>query len=260
MSSPDAKKQKTDGAFKGTPHINAKIGDFAEVVLLPGDPKRAKFIADTFLTDVKQVTDVRSMLGFTGTYKGQRISVMGTGMGVPSIGIYATELVKFYGVKVLIRVGTCGTVLDHVKVGDVCIGQAAATDSSINHVRYSTRRRAYDVPPIADFGLCRLAVESAEKRKCKFHVGNIFSTDTFYNTDEELNEMCSKYNILAYEMEAASLYGIAAEYNAKALAICTVSDHITAGVHLTPEERTTKVTTMCQIAFDVAETASQMDF
>lgn len=216
-----------------TPHINAVDNAFAETVLMPGDPLRAKFIAETFLDDAKEVTNVRSMLGFTGYYKGQKVSVMGHGMGIPSCSIYSTELIKFYGVKNIIRVGSCGAISTNVNVGDIVVGMGACTDSKVNRIRF----KGHDFAAIADFNLIRNAVEAANKLNVPVKVGNLFSADLFYSPEPDIFDVMEKYNILGVEMEAAGIYGVAAEYGAKALAICTVSDHIRTGVAMSPEER-----------------------
>ena len=233
-----------------TPHIDAKLGDFAETCLLPGDPLRAKFIADTFLDDVRQVNSVRNMLGFTGTYRGKRVSVMGTGMGIPSSSIYATELVTKYGVKNLIRVGSCGAVSREVKVRDIVIGLGASTDSGVNRARFG----GMDFSASADYGLLRKAVEVAEELGHEVKVGNIFSADLFYHPDASVFDKLEAMNILGIEMEAAGLYGLAAEHHAlgvKALAICTVSDHIRTGENLPPEERQSSFKEMMEVALGI---------
>lgn len=229
-----------------TPHINAPEGAFADVVLMPGDPLRAKYIAETFLENVEQVTNVRNMLGFTGTYKGRRISVMGHGMGIPSCSIYATELVKDYGVKKLIRVGSCGAVSEKVKVRDVVIGLGASTDSKVNRLRFKDN----DFAAIADYGLTHAAVEAAKRKNVPVKVGNIFSADLFYTPDPQMFDVMEKYGILGVEMEAAGIYAVAAEYGAKALCICTVSDHIRTGEQTTAEERQYTFNEMIEIALD----------
>ncbi len=233
-----------------TPHIDAKAGDFAETCLLPGDPLRAKFIADTFLDDVKQVNSVRNMFGFTGSYKGKQVSVMGTGMGIPSSSIYATELVTKYGVKNLIRVGSCGAVSRDVKVRDIVIGIGASTDSCVNRARFG----GMDFSASADYGLLRKAVQVAEDQGHAVQVGNLFSADLFYHPDEKVFDTLEAMNILGVEMEAAGLYGLAAEHHAlgaKALAICTVSDHIRTGENLPPEERQSSFTEMMEVALGI---------
>lgn len=229
-----------------TPHINAKDGAFADVVLMPGDPLRAKYIAETFLQDVEEITNVRNMLGYTGTYKGRRISVMGHGMGIPSCSIYATELIKDYGVKKIIRVGSCGAVSESVKVRDVIIGIGASTDSKVNRIRF----RDNDFAAIADFDMAQAAVEAAKQKGVKAKVGNIFSADLFYTPDPVMFDVMEKYGILGVEMEAAGIYGVAAEFGAKALCICTVSDHIRTGEKTTSEERQTTFNEMIEIALE----------
>lgn len=229
-----------------TPHINANDGAFAETVLMPGDPLRAKYIADTFLEDVVQVTDVRNMLGFTGTYKGKKISVMGSGMGIPSCSIYATELIKDYGVKSIIRVGSCGAVSKDIKVRDVIIGMGASTDSKANRIRFAN----HDFAAIANYELLAKAVDAAKVHGIKAQVGNIFSADTFYTPEPEVFDVLEKYNILGVEMEAAGLYGVAAEYGAKALCILTVSDHIRTGEKLSSDDRQNSFNEMVLIALD----------
>jgi len=229
-----------------TPHINAEAGDFAKTVLLPGDPLRAKYIADTFLENVKQVNDVRNMLGFTGTYKGKAVSVMGSGMGIPSCSIYAKELITEFGVENLIRVGSCGAVSKDIKVLDVLIGMGACTDSKVNRMRFD----GHDFAAIADYGLLRKAVDAAEEADISVKVGNIFSADLFYTPNPEMFDTLEKLNVLAVEMEAAGLYGVAAEFGAKALTILTVSDHIRTGEVTTSDERQTSFNEMIVVALD----------
>ncbi|MDF7666815.1 purine-nucleoside phosphorylase [Orbaceae bacterium ESL0727] len=229
-----------------TPHINAADNAFAQTVLMPGDPLRAKFIAETFLENAKEVTNVRAMLGFTGYYKDHKVSVMGHGMGIPSCSIYATELVKFYGVKNIIRVGSCGAISHDVNVGDVVIGLGACTDSNVNRQRF----RNYDFAAIADFNLTRNAVDAANQLKIPVKVGNLFSADLFYSPDPTMFDVMEKYNILGVEMEAAGIYGVAAEFGAKALTICTVSDHIRTGAAMSSEERQLGFKNMIQVALE----------
>ena len=216
-----------------TPHIEAEDGAFAETVLFPGDPLRAKFIAETFLEEVKQVNGVRNMLGFTGTFAGKAVSVMGSGMGIPSLSIYAKELITEYGVKNLIRVGSCGAISPQVKVRDILIGLGASTDSGVNRARFG----GYDFAAVANWGLVRAAVESAERQEIKVEVGTLFSADLFYNPQGEMFDRMEAMGILAVEMEAAGLFGVCAEFGAKGLAVCTVSDHIRTGESLSSEER-----------------------
>ncbi len=227
-----------------TPHINAVAGAFAETVLLPGDPLRAKHIAETFLEGAEEVTNVRSMLGFTGMYKGKRISVMGSGMGIPSASIYYKELITEYGVKNLIRVGSCGAISADVKVRDVVIGMGACTDSKVNRMRF----KDHDFSAICDFNLLEKSVAAARAQGVSVKVGNLFSADLFYNPDSSMFDVMEKYNILGVEMEAAGLYGVCAEFGANGLAICTVSDHIRTGEELDAEARQLSFNEMVEIA------------
>ena len=227
-----------------TPHINAPEGAFAETVLMPGDPLRAKHIADTFLEDAVCVNTVRNMFGYTGTYKGKKVSVLGSGMGVPSMSIYATELVKFYGVKNIIRIGSCGALPLDVKVRDVVIGMGASTDSMVNRNRLG----GLDFAAMASFSLLEKAVAAARAKDINVKVGNVFTSDLFYNPSETLFDTLEKYGVLAVEMEAAGLYGVAAEYGINALAIFTVSDHIRSGEALSAELRQTSFNEMVEVA------------
>lgn len=229
-----------------TPHINAADGAFAETVLMPGDPLRAKYIAENFLDDAVEVTNVRNMLGFTGTYKGKRVSVMGSGMGIPSCSIYATELIREYGVKNIIRVGSCGAVSKEIKVRDVIIGLGASTDSKVNRARF----KGHDFAAIASYELLEKAVNAARSLGIQARVGNIFSADLFYTPEPEMFDTLEKYNILGVEMEAAGLYGVAAEEGANALCILTVSDHIRTGEKTTSDERQTSFNDMLIVALD----------
>ena len=229
-----------------TPHINAEMGDFADVVLMPGDPLRAKFIAETFLQDVREVNNVRGMLGFTGTYKGRKITIMGNGMGIPSCSIYAKELITDFGVKKIIRVGSCGAVRADVKLRDVVIGMGACTDSKVNRMRF----KDHDYAAIADFEMTRNAVDAAKAKGIDVRVGNIFSADLFYTPDPQMFDVMEKYGILGVEMEAAGIYGVAAEFGAKALTICTVSDHIRTGEQTTAAERQSTFNDMIEIALE----------
>lgn len=229
-----------------TPHINAKPGDFAETLLMPGDPLRAQYIAETFLEDARRVADVRNMYGYTGTYKGKAISIMGSGMGVPSMSIYAKELITDYGVKNIIRVGTCGGVAADIKLRDVIIAMGASTDSGVNRLRL----RGYDFAALADFGLMEKAVAAARAASIPVRVGNVFTSDLFYSPDSELMPALEKMNILAVDMEAAGLYGVAAEYGAKALTVMTVSDHIIRGEATSAEERQTTFNDMIKLTLE----------
>ncbi len=230
-----------------TPHIEAKAGDFAKTVLMPGDPLRAKFIAETFLTDAKLINNVRGVQGYTGTYKGKRVSVMASGMGMPSIGIYSYELFNFYDVENIIRVGTAGVIRPDLKVRDIVIGQGACTNSS-----YS---RQFDLPgdfaPICSFELLQKAVKAAEDMGITPIVGNLYSSDTFYDDSMGLSKW-QKMGVLAVEMEAAALYMNAARAGKNALAICTISDNPFTGEATTSEERQLNFTKMMEIALKIA--------
>jgi purine-nucleoside phosphorylase len=229
-----------------TPHISAEKGDFAPSILLPGDPLRAKHIADNFLDDVTQVNEVRNMLGFTGVYGGVPVSVMGTGMGIPSASIYATELITEYGVERLIRVGSCGGILPSVKIRDVILAIGACTDSGVNRVRYG----GYDFSATADYRLLRAAADSAEARGVEVKVGNVHSADLFYNPDADAFNRMEAMGVLAVEMEAAGLYGVAAEKGGRALTIATVSDHVRTGEATSSEERQQTFDEMVMIALE----------
>ncbi len=229
-----------------TPHISADKGDFAPSILLPGDPLRAQHIAHNFLDDPKQVTAVRNMLGFTGSYEGIPVSVMGTGMGIPSASIYATELIADYGVERLIRVGSCGAVTEKVAVRDVILAVGACTDSLVNRTRYG----GLDFAATADFLLLKAAYEAAEAKGHDVHVGNVHSADLFYTPDTEAFDRMENMGVLAVEMEAAGLYGVAAEKGGRALTICTVSDHIRTGEQTSSDERQQTFNEMVEIALD----------
>ncbi|MGR6979893.1 purine-nucleoside phosphorylase [Testudinibacter sp. P27/CKL/0425] len=229
-----------------TPHINAADGAFADVVLMPGDPLRAKYIAETFLDNAEEVTNVRNMLGYTGSYKGRKISVMGHGMGIPSCSIYAKELITEYGVKKIIRVGSCGAVRHDVKIRDVVIGLGACTDSKVNRIRFKDN----DFAAIADYSMVAAAVEAAKQKGVQVKVGNLFSADLFYTPDVEMFDYMEKYGILGVEMEAAGIYGVAAEFGAKALSICTVSDHIRTHEQTSAEERQLTFNEMIEVALE----------
>lgn len=227
-----------------TAHINAGLHDFAELVLMPGDPLRAKYIAEHFLDGATQVTGLRNMLGFTGEYQGQPVSVMGSGMGIPSVSIYSKELITEYGVKTIIRVGSCGAVRKDIQLRDVIIGMGASTDSNVNRIRFN----GYDFAAIADYSLLEHSVNAARRLGLSTRVGNLFSSDLFYTPDQTLFDAMEKYNILGVEMEAAGLYGVAAEYGARALAICTVTDHIRTGDSLSGVQRQNSLDDMIKLA------------
>lgn len=229
-------------------HIGAKQGEIAETILLPGDPLRAKYIAETYLEDVICYNQVRGMLGFTGTYQGKRVSVQGSGMGIPSISIYVNELIRDYGVKNLMRVGTCGAMQEHVHVRDVILAQAACTDSSVNRLNFG----GYDYSPIASFPLLKAAYERGAARGLKLHVGNIFSSDVFYRDDKSVVQKLMDYGVLGVEMETTALYTLAAKYGVNALTILTVSDHLLTGEETTAEERQTTFNEMMEVALETA--------
>ena len=237
-----------------TPHISAKPGDFGKTVLMPGDPLRSKFIAENFLEDPVLVNNVRGVHGYTGTYKGVKVSVMASGMGMPAIGIYSHELYNGYGVENIIRVGSAGSIQDHINLYDIVLGQGACTDSNFAAQFHLPSAFA----PIADFTLLAKAVEACKAHNATYHVGNINSSDVFYGDHEGVPEgldsvyALKKMGVMALEMEAAALYMNAARYGKRALCICTISDHVLKGVETTSEERQTAFTTMMKVALDVA--------
>jgi purine-nucleoside phosphorylase len=226
-------------------HIGAKEHEIAETVLLPGDPLRAKYIAETFLEDAKLYNEVRNMFGYTGTYKGKRISVQGTGMGVPSISIYINELMSSYNVQTLVRVGTCGAIQKDVKVRDVILAMSSSTDSQMNRLTFG----GVDYAPTADFGLLLKAYNAGLEKGLNLKAGNVFTADQFYNDNSEL-EKWAKYNILAVEMETTALYTLAAKFGRRALSVLTVSDHILTGEETTAEERQTTFNEMIEVALE----------
>ena len=235
-----------------TPHNNAAKGDFAKTVLMPGDPLRAKFIAETFLTDPKLVNNVRGVQGYTGTYKGVPVSVMASGMGIPSIGIYSYELYTQYDVENIIRVGSAGAMRADLELGSVVAGQGACTNSSFAD-QYELGG-AY--APICDFDLLMAAVESARELGVKMPVGNLYSSDTFYDAAGR-NDRMKKMGVMAVEMEAAALYCTAAYLGKRALAICSISDNLVLGTELTPQERQTTFTNMMKIGLEAAVKMAQ---
>ena len=229
-----------------TPHIEAKFGEIAETVIMAGDPLRAKLMAERFLENPVQYNNVRGMLGFTGTYKGKRVSVQGHGMGIPSIGIYTYELYNFYGVKTIIRVGSAGAMHPDLHIGDLVIAMGACTNSN-----YASQYRLPGTfAPIADFDLTRKAVESAEKFGFRYKVGNVYSSDIFYDEYSGLADW-QKMGVLAVEMEAPALYMNAARSGNKALCICTISDSLVTGEATTAEQRQTGFTNMMEVAFSL---------
>jgi purine-nucleoside phosphorylase len=237
-----------------TPHISAKPGDFGKTVLMPGDPLRSKFIAENFLENPVLVNNVRGVQGYTGTYKGVKVSVMASGMGMPAIGIYSHELYNAYGVENIIRVGSAGSIQEHINLYDIVLGQGACTDSNFAAQFHLSGTFA----PIADFQLLTKAVEACKANGATYHVGNINSSDVFYGDHEGVPEgldsvyALKKMGVMALEMEAAALYMNAARYGKRALCICTISDHVLKGVETSSEERQTAFTTMMKVALDVA--------
>ena len=229
-------------------HIAAKQGEIAEAILLPGDPLRAKFIAENYLENAKEYTSVRNILGFTGNYKGKPVSVQGTGMGIPSISIYIHELFKEYGVKRAIRIGTAGAIQESLKVRDIVLAMSASTDSAVISRRFSGLCYA----PTANWNLLKTAWDVAKAKNMEVNVGNVVSEDLFYTEDPEEWKKWAKYGSLALEMESAELYTVAAKFGREALAILTISDHLVTGEITTAEERQTAFTRMMEIALETA--------
>ncbi|HLR22675.1 MAG TPA: purine-nucleoside phosphorylase [Pseudogracilibacillus sp.] len=228
-------------------HIGANKGDIADKILLPGDPLRAKFIAENYFENVKQYNEVRGMLGYTGTYKGERISVQGTGMGVPSISIYVNELMNDYDVQKLVRVGTCGGMQEDVNIRDVILAQGSTTDSQMNRNTFG----GVDYAPLADFDLLKKAHNITEEKGLTTHVGNVFTSDIFYRDNgEAFNQLLMDHRVLGVEMETTALYTLAAKFNRQALSILTVSDHIITGEATTSEERQTSFHQMMELALE----------
>ncbi|RRO14389.1 purine-nucleoside phosphorylase [Flavobacteriaceae bacterium 14752] len=225
-------------------HLNAKKGDISVKVLLPGDPLRAKWIAETFLENPVCYNTVRNMYGFTGYYQGQRVSVQGTGMGIPSASIYIEELINDYGVKSLIRVGSAGSLQSNVKLRDVVLAMSASTNSSFNRLKFN----AEDYAPTANFELFQKAVEIAKSEQIKFHAGNVFSSDIFYADNKDYYDIWAQHNVLCVEMEVAALYTIAAKYGLKALGILTISDSLIDGSHTSAQQREQSFGDMVEIA------------
>ena len=229
-------------------HLGAAVGDIAPVVLLPGDPLRARWIAETFLDAAHCYTEVRGMYGYTGTWHGHRVSVQGSGMGQPSMSIYVTELFGEYDVQSVVRVGSCGALTERLALRDLVIASGACTNASTNRITFD----GLDYAPVADFGLLRAAVEAAERRTTPVTVGLIFATDSFYNQRPELVSRMVDYGVLAVDMESSALYTLAAKHGRKALTICTVSDHIVTGEESTAAERERTYGEMVEIALAAA--------
>lgn len=233
-----------------TPHNHAKVGDYAEAVLLPGDPLRAKWVAETFLKDAKLVNSVRNCLGYTGMWNGKRVSVQATGMGQPSLSIYVHELINVYGLKKLIRIGTCGGLHASVAVRDLIIAQAASTDSTIVKDGFGP----FSFAPIADYGLLRSAADKAEARKMRYHVGNMLSSDIFYHIEPGMEGYgrLPSHGVIGVEMESAALYTLAARFGVKALTICTMTDSLVTEESMSAEDRQSSLKQMVELALDVA--------
>ncbi len=233
--------------FKGTPHNEGKKGDFAKTVLMPGDPLRAKFIAEHYLENVRQVNGVRNMFGYTGTYKGKEVTVMGSGMGMPSIGIYSYELYAFYGVESIIRIGSCGSYQEDIQLYDILIGQGSCTDS--NYASQYHLNGTFSA--LGSFDLIEKAVKAAKEKNARYHVGNIMSSDIFYGADKENWKKWANMGVLGVEMESYALYCNAAYLHKKALTILTVSDSFTSHKETTAEERQNSFTQMMEIALQL---------
>ncbi len=230
-------------------HIGAKEGEIANTVLLPGDPLRAQYVAENFLTNPTCYNEVRGMCGYTGTYKGKKVSVQGTGMGIPSISIYANELISSYHVKNLIRIGSCGSMQSDIKIRDVILAMSASTDSSINKIRFS----GMDYAPTANFNLLKRAYDIALKKDIRVKVGSVLTTDTFYHDDPDSWRHWAKYGVLAVEMETAVLYTLAAKFKVNALSILTASDSLVTRKETTSEERQKTFNQMVEIALELVE-------
>lgn len=231
-----------------TIHIGAKSGEIAETVLLPGDPYRAKWAAETFLSDVKLVNEVRGMLGFTGTWNGQRVTIQGSGMGMPSLSIYVNELIRDYGAKTLIRIGSCGGMQDKVAVRDVILAMTASTLSTPSRGIF----KELNFAPCADWSLLKAAADAAQAKGTTTHIGGIYSSDVFYDERPDLNEQMVRHGILGVEMEAAELYNLAARHGCRALAVLTVSDHLLTGEALPSDQRERSFGEMVEIALEAA--------
>ncbi len=231
-----------------TIHIGAKAGDIAETVLMPGDPYRARWAAQTFLEDATLVNEVRGMLGYTGTWQGNRVTIHGSGMGMPSLSIYANELIRDFGVKTLIRIGSCGAMQNSIALRDVILAMTASTVSTPS----STMLRELNFAPCADFDLLQRAVHAAEELGVRSHVGGIYSSDTFYDERPDLNDILTRHGVLGVEMEAAELYTLAARHGRRALAVLTVSDHLLTKEDLTSEDRESSFADMVEIALRAA--------
>ncbi|QCO71080.1 purine-nucleoside phosphorylase [Buchnera aphidicola] len=229
-----------------TPHINSKKNDFSDVVLMPGDPVRAKYIAEKYLNDYIQINNTRLMLAYTGFYKNRKISIMSHGIGIPSASLYTRELIVEFNVKKILRIGTCGAVRDDIKLRDIVISMGASTDSKVNRIGFNN----HDFSAIADFDMIYNIVSVAKKMKTKISIGNFFTTDSFYNDDDKMLKILKKYNIIGVDMETAGIYGVASKLKAQALSICTVSDHIVKKEFLSSTERESSFNDMIELALE----------
>lgn len=230
----------------GTIHIDSKIEDISKIVVMAGDPLRVKYIAKNFLKETKKINHIRNMLGFTGIYKNKKISIVSHGIGIPSCSIYVKELIVHFGVKKIIRAGSCCALDKNIKIMDIIIGMGACTDSKTNRIKFNDN----DFASIADYKLMKNAIEIAKIKKTKIFIGNLFTTDTFYTEQKNFYKILKKYGILGIEMEAAAIYSIAAEHKIQALTICTVSDHIKNNKKITPKQRQKSFKEMIEIALD----------
>ncbi len=231
--------------------FNASPEDISDTVIMPGDPLRAKYIAENYLDEARQITDVRNMLGFSGMYKDKKLTVIGHGMGIPSASLYCTELIREYGVKRIMRVGSCGTVSDKVKLRDLVIAMGASTDSNVNRIRFD----GYDYAAMANYNLLEKVVNTARNLEVKHHISNVFTSDYFYPPkNTEMWDTMERYSVPVVEMEIAGIYGVAAEYGAEAVAMCTVSDEVRTGKGLTVEERQSSFDEMIKVALGTVVT------
>ncbi|QCI21813.1 purine-nucleoside phosphorylase [Buchnera aphidicola (Hyadaphis tataricae)] len=233
-----------------TPHINSNKNDFSDIVLMPGDPLRAKYIAENYLNNSNQINNVRLMLAYTGFYKNKKVSVMSHGIGIPSAALYIRELIVEYNVKHIIRIGTCGAVRNDIKLRDIVISMGACTDSKFNRIKFNN----HDFAAIGNFNMIRSAVDAAKNINIEVHVGNFFTTDSFYNNDQKMLKILNQYNILGVDMETAGIYGVTSELNAEALSICTVSDHLINKDKLSSKDRESSFHDMMHIALETALT------
>lgn len=231
-----------------TLHIKSEKNSFSEIVLMPGDPIRARYIAENYLDNVIQINDTRLMLGYTGYFKNKKISIMSHGIGIPSASLYVRELLVDYNVKKIIRIGTCGTVQNYIKLRDIVVSMGASTDSKINRIRFNN----HDYAAIADFNMIFHAFLISKKMNFNIHIGNFFTTDSFYGENENMLNILKKYNIIGVDMETAGIYSVASEFNAQALSICTVSDHIIKKQSVSSEDRESSFNDMINFALEVA--------